>query len=351
MSRQLADKTSTRRNIKRITCAFVVLCLIGCLAGCRPTDTLTDIIYADWATEIDYDNPMKAVENAPDKAPTTALPKIYETTQKEDFENIPEIYEPEDKDEEQPESEEPEYDQNSTVTTQSAPKSEYKKDAPKHQENTAGGEQVQSDDADDVWEDAGTIEDTGGTSDAEAGDDFEPVQEPDPEPEEEEEAEADIGGTSTGSNPTKDLLSEPDRAGKVIAFGEMANIVALLAGSQALWAADDTYLNAASGLFSDGLSSTYGGFWPTYSTTTKTMKKAEFAALCAQIEAEESANRPCYLIYDGSVGCPLTDAQVHLDDLLLPEHLRELEERDELHAEDPEGLRREGPLSGVLGFS
>ena len=260
----------TRRSFLRVfglTAAPFVLSAYGC----RPTDTLTQVVHADWATDIDYDNPTKSLKNAPDREPTTSLPKLYET----ESENV------------EQEMEDPVYDETSTDSTTTAPQTEYQKDA-EEKDNTKGKKDTPK----------------------------ESEEEPEEKPKEKSygKKRSSVGGNDVGTNASSDATAEPDKSGSVIAVGEIANIVALLGGKDALWATDDVFMRAGSQIYaSSTLSATRSGYWSTYSTSGKTMKAKTFSKLCKALDKVGQDALPAYFIYDGSVGCPITtDQAAHL---------------------------------------
>ena len=277
-------------HVARSICVAVAIVALACVVGCRPTDALTETIYADWATEVDYDNPMKALENAPDRTPTANLPMLYSTDKAEDPAEEPtEIYEPDDV-ENAPPSDENVFDPQDEPSEESAPRAEHDNDSTGDREDTEGTEA-------EVGGDEGAIGEGANAAEGDADDDAESF------------GEAQVGGNIVGMSPTQDVVSDPEKTGAVIAFGEMANIVALLGGSEALWAADDSFLDKASDIYADGLASTRRGLWADYTSTSTTISADGFKKLRAAIAAVDEPYQPKYLVYDGSVGCPITDAQ------------------------------------------
>ena len=274
--RPLGNKPSARHHFLRLAAiAAAAVLVVLSVAGCRPTDTLNNIVYTDWATEIDYDNPIKTLKNAPNKETTTSLPKIYET-ESEDVEE---------------EVEDPIYDEDSTSqSTKSASKTEYSKDAKSSAKNTEG----KSKDADKT---------TKGKADSES-------KKEEAEKESSGTKQAQVGGNEVGKDASKDADEEPDEEGSIIAFGEVANIVCLLGGTGALWSADDDFLSAAKTIYAEGtVSSARSGYWSSYKSSGKTISAKKFKKLCEELDALDDEQRPAYLLYDGSVGCPITDDQ------------------------------------------
>lgn len=257
----------TRRAFLRVFGLTAAPLVMGGLAGCRPMDTLTETIYADWAEDIDYDNPMKSLRNVPDKPPTTSLPKLYET----DSEDV------------EQKMEDPVYDEESVNAEGQAPKTEYSETAESDEENTTGKKKKAK-------------------------------EEPEEETKEPEESagekQAQVGGNTVGKDASKNVTDAPDQFGSIIAFGEIANLVCLLGGTGALWAADDEFLDAAKEIYATGtVADAHSGWWTSYASSGKTISNKDFKKLTAELDALEEGQRPVYFIYDGAVGCPITEAQ------------------------------------------
>lgn len=257
----------TRRAFLRVFGLVSAPLLIGGFAGCRPMDTLTETIYADWAEDIDYDNPTKSLKNAPDKSPTTSLPKLYET----DSEDI------------EQEMEDPVYDETSTNSEGQAPKTEYSESSENDEKNTSGKQEKAKEEPE------------------------EEIKEPE---ESAGEKQAQVGGNTVGKNASKNVTDAPDQFGSVIAFGEIANLVCLLGGTGALWAADDEFLDAAKEIYAAGtVADVHSGWWTSYASSGKTISSKNFKKLTAELDALKEDQRPVYFIYDGAVGCPITETQ------------------------------------------
>lgn len=253
----------TRRSFLRVFGLAAAPLVIGGVSGCRPTDTLTKNVYADWATDVDYDSPTKSLVNKPDKDPTTSLPKLYKTKSEAVEE---EVQTPEKQDETKQDKQTPEAEHDDKADGDAKVKKGSKEKASDSKEKT-----------DKELDSAGR-------------------------------KKASVGGNEVGKDASKDATDEPELSGSVIAFGEMANIVLLLGGKGALWAADDEFLKAAKSMYPTAtIKSVESGLLSSYNANSSTMPNKQFKQLCARLDKLKEDERPVYVIYDGGVGCPLTD--------------------------------------------
>ena len=286
-----------------ICCAAIVLVMASGLCGCRPTDALTETVYADWATDIDYDSDTKTLKNVPGKEQTEALPMLVPV---------------EDKIDKTEEESDPVFDSDFEFITseEEVPQIQYSEDALPSDTTATGGEGSGSGDSgqndpestsdDGGWESLDDTDDEGDSPLADEDDD----EDDDSDTESEGEQEVDVGGNNVGSDASRDIMEEPDKQGSVIAFGEIANICALLGGKGALWCADDEFLEKAASLYgADLVDAVHSGFFPDYSTRSKTLSTKKFKELCTELDSLDASSRPVYFIYDGSIGCPISDSQ------------------------------------------
>ena len=264
---QTGSNDLTRRSFLRVFGLAAAPLVLGGVSGCRPTDTLTKTVYADWSTDIDYDSPTKSLINKPDKDPTTSLPRLYKTKSEAVEE---EIQTPQQEDENKTDKQTPEAEHSDTAQDDQEVKNGTKDKASKESKT------------DKELESAG-------------------------------KKRAQVGGNEVGKTPSKDATEEPESNGSVIAFGEVANVVLMLGGKGALWAADDEFLKAAKSLYpSSTVKSVESGLWDSYESGGKTMPNKQFKQLCARLDKLDEDKRPVYLMYDGSVGCPLTKDETAL---------------------------------------
>lgn len=253
----------TRRSFLRLFGLTAAPLVLGGVSGCRPTDTLTKNVFADWATDIDYDSPTKSLVNKSDKDPTTSLPKLYKTKSEKVEE---EVQTPEQEDD--------------TKQDQQTPEAE-------HDDSADGDAKVKK-----------------GTKEKES----DSKEKTDKELDSAGRKKASVGGNEVGKNASKDATDEPELSGSVIAFGEMANIVLLLGGKGALWAADDEFLKSAKNIYPAGtIKSVESGLLGTYNSNSSTMPNKQFKQLCARLDKLDENKRPVYVFYDGGVGSPLTE--------------------------------------------
>lgn len=262
----------TRRSFLRVFGLATAPLVLGGVSGCRPTDTLTNKVYADWSTDIDHDSPMKSLVNKPNKEPTTSLPKLYKT-ESEAVEQ--EVQTP------QVEDDSPSQDGQLTPEAKHSDKAEKDEKVKKGSKKKAKKKEEEEQEKEDEI-------DTAGKERVRVGDNKGKI----------------------GKDASKDATDVPERQSSLIAFGEVANVVLMLGGKGALWAADGEFLKAAKSLYPKStVSSVHDGFWDDYSEDSQTLTKKQFKQLCAALDEVDESARPAYLIYDGSVGCPITDSE------------------------------------------
>ena len=291
------SKPLTTAIAKRaLVCLALAFVVVSGLCGCRPTDALTEVVYADWATEIDYDSPTKALKNVPDREQTEALPMLVPLEDKIDKteEESDPVYDSDfefiTSDEEVPQIR---YSENATTSDNTA--TVGSSDTDKDDEGTEAGD-------DGGWE---SVDDTGDEGEGDSSTADENNDQSDAESEGTEEV--DVGGNNVGHDASRDVMDEPDKQGSIIAFGEIANICAMLGGKGSLWCADDAFLNKAADLYgTEFASSVESGIFSDYSSKSKTLSGKKFKALCEKLDALDPSARPVYFIYDGSIGCPLS---------------------------------------------
>ena len=202
-----------------LKCAFVlafVLCALMALSGCRETDVLKELINDQTSDNIDYDNPIKQYKNVPNAEQKT--------------EELPQLMEWEDANiERERENENPVQGDDFTDITapEQTPQQDVAGEAEGWQEPSEGSSTTKKEG--DAEEDESNSGEGGDSADKESkgtGD----------------TEKAGAGGTGT----TVDLSGNnepPENAyDKVVAFGECANIVMMLAGEGALAGSDANFL-------------------------------------------------------------------------------------------------------------